>query len=66
MRSPGLRLRQIRERLGPTYREVEKASYELALKREQLDFILHLSRMADIEEEWQTPQKAEIVGQVIG
>jgi len=27
---PGLRLRQARERLGLTYRDVERASYELA------------------------------------
>jgi transcriptional regulator with XRE-family HTH domain len=46
---PGLRFRQIRERLGLTYREVEKASYELALKHGRPDFILHLSRLADIE-----------------
>jgi transcriptional regulator with XRE-family HTH domain len=46
---PGLRLRQIRERLGLTYREVEKASYALALKHGRPDFILHLSRLADIE-----------------
>ena len=46
---PGLRLRQIRERLGLTYRDVEKASYALALKHGRPDFILHLSRLADIE-----------------
>src|SRR5580704_1002730 len=46
---PGLRFRQIRERLGLTYRDVEKASYALALKHGRPDFILHLSRLADIE-----------------
>jgi hypothetical protein len=46
---PGLRLRQTRERLGLTYRDVEKASYALALKHGRPDFILHLSRLADIE-----------------
>ncbi len=45
----GLRLRQARERLGLTYREVEKASVELAAKRGRSDFILHISRLADIE-----------------
>jgi len=30
MYPPGLRLRQTRETLGLTYREVEQASYELA------------------------------------
>ena len=46
---PGLRLRQTRETLGLTYREVEQASYELAAKRGRPDFILHISRLADIE-----------------
>ena len=49
MYPPGLRLRQARERLGLTYREVEKASLELAAKRGRPDFILHISRLADIE-----------------
>ena len=46
---PGLRLRQVRERLGLTYRDVETASYEVALLRGCPDFILHISRLADIE-----------------
>ena len=46
---PGLRLRQARERLGLTYRDVESASYELAARRGRPDFILHISRLADIE-----------------
>jgi transcriptional regulator with XRE-family HTH domain len=46
---PGLRLRQARERLGLTYREVERASTEIAAKRGRPDFILHISRLADIE-----------------
>ena len=46
---PGLRLRQIRESLGLTYRDVEKASYEIALRRGRPDFVLHISRLADIE-----------------
>jgi len=45
----GLRLRQARERLGLTYRDVERASYELAARRGRPDFILHISRLADIE-----------------
>ena len=49
MYPPGLRLKQARERLGLTYREVEKASVELAAKRGRSDFILHISRLADIE-----------------
>jgi transcriptional regulator with XRE-family HTH domain len=46
---PGLRLRQIRERLGLTYRDVERASFELAAHRGRPEFILHISRLADIE-----------------
>jgi transcriptional regulator with XRE-family HTH domain len=46
---PGLRLRQARERLGLTYRDVERASYELAERRGRPEFILHISRLADIE-----------------
>ncbi len=49
MYPPGLRLRQARETLGLTYRDVEQASYELAAKRGRPDFILHISRLADIE-----------------
>src|SRR5579863_9723499 len=46
---PGLRLRQARERLGLTYRDVERASYELAARRGRPELILHISRLADIE-----------------
>jgi transcriptional regulator with XRE-family HTH domain len=46
---PGLRLRKTRESLGLTYRDVEKASYEIAVQRGRPDFILHISRLADIE-----------------
>ena len=46
---PGLRLRQIRERLGLTYRDVERISLELAVQRGRPEFVLHLSRLADIE-----------------
>jgi transcriptional regulator with XRE-family HTH domain len=49
MHPPGLRLRQTREALGLTYRDVEKASYQIALRRGRPDFILHISRLADIE-----------------
>jgi transcriptional regulator with XRE-family HTH domain len=52
---PGTRLRQARERLGLTYRDVERASYELACQRGRPDFILHLSRLADIENREVTP-----------
>jgi transcriptional regulator with XRE-family HTH domain len=46
---PGLLLRQARERLGLTYRDVERCSYELATRRGRPEFILHISRLADIE-----------------
>ena len=49
MYPPGLRLRKIREAQGLTYRDVEKASYEIAVKRGRPDFIIHISRLADIE-----------------
>jgi transcriptional regulator with XRE-family HTH domain len=52
---PGARLRKARERLGLTYRDVERASYELACQRGRPDFILHLSRLADIENRDVTP-----------
>jgi transcriptional regulator with XRE-family HTH domain len=47
--NPGLRLRQARERLGLTYRDVERASYEIAARRGRPEFIMHISRLADIE-----------------
>jgi hypothetical protein len=49
MNPPGLRLRQARERLGLTYREVERSSIEIAVQRGRPEFILHISRLADME-----------------
>jgi len=46
---PGFRLRQVRERLGLTYRDVERASFELAARRGRPEFVVHISRLADIE-----------------
>ncbi|MFZ0332931.1 MAG: helix-turn-helix transcriptional regulator [Candidatus Acidiferrales bacterium] len=46
---PGARLRQIRERLGLTYRDVEQASYEITQRLGRPEFILHISRLADLE-----------------
>jgi transcriptional regulator with XRE-family HTH domain len=46
---PGLRLRQARERLGLTYRDVERASFELAARRGRPEFVIRISRLADIE-----------------
>lgn len=46
---PGFCLRQVREKLGLTYREVEQASYELAERLGRPEFIVHISRLADFE-----------------
>jgi transcriptional regulator with XRE-family HTH domain len=46
---PGARLRQVRERLALTYREVEQASYELAHRHGRPEFIIRISRLADLE-----------------
>ena len=47
--SPGTRLRKIRERLAFTYRDVEQRSYELAQRYGRPEFIIHISRLADLE-----------------
>lgn len=52
---PGSRLRQARERLGLTFRDVERASYDIACQRGRADFIVHISRLADIENRGVTP-----------
>jgi transcriptional regulator with XRE-family HTH domain len=52
---PGTRLRQARERLGLTFRDVERASYELASQRGCPDFVVRISRLADIENRGVTP-----------
>ena len=44
-----MRLRRLRERLGLSYRDVERASFQIALNGGRPDFILHISRLADIE-----------------
>jgi transcriptional regulator with XRE-family HTH domain len=49
MHPSGLRLGQAREALGLTYRDVQEASSEIAVKRGRRDFIVHISRLADIE-----------------
>ncbi len=42
-------MRNARETLGLTYRKVEQSSLEIANKRGRPEFILHISRLADIE-----------------
>jgi transcriptional regulator with XRE-family HTH domain len=51
----GSRLRRSREQLGLTYRDVERASYELASLRGRPEFIIHISRLADFENRGVTP-----------
>ncbi len=51
----GSRLRQARERLGLTYRDVERASYDVASQRGRPEFIIRISRLADIENRDVTP-----------
>ena len=51
----GLRLRRARERLGLTYRDVERASYDLAAHRGRSEFVIHISRLADFENRGVTP-----------
>ena len=46
---PGTCLREVRERLGFTYRDVEQASYEVAERYGRAEFIIHISRLADFE-----------------
>ncbi len=57
---PGARLRNARERLGLTYRDVERASYELACQRGRPEFVIHISRLADIENRDVTPSLYKI------
>ena len=52
---PGTCLRQVRERLGLTYRDVEQSSFELASKHGRSEFVIRISRLADIENGGVTP-----------
>lgn len=51
----GEKLRRIRERLKLTYRDVEQASQELARRRGSGEFLIPLSRLADIENNGKVP-----------
>lgn len=48
-RSPGMRLRELRERLGFTIRDVEAASHVLADRLHKPEYCIPLSRLSDIE-----------------
>jgi transcriptional regulator with XRE-family HTH domain len=52
---PGRALRRIRERLRLRYRDVEEASQEIARNRNNLQFAVGLSRLADIENRGTVP-----------
>lgn len=49
MEDAGQKLKQIRERLGLTYRDVEELSTRIAQVRHNDEFVIALSRLADIE-----------------
>ncbi|HTS62428.1 MAG TPA: helix-turn-helix transcriptional regulator [Candidatus Acidoferrales bacterium] len=55
MERAGLKLRQRRERLKLTYRDVERASQEVAARRGNDEFSIALSRLADIENKGTVP-----------
>ena len=50
MEDPGQKLKRVRERLGLKYRDVEEASTKIAARRgDNEEFVVSLSRLADIE-----------------
>jgi transcriptional regulator with XRE-family HTH domain len=51
----GLRLKRIRENLGLRYRQVEQASNLIAARRGSAEFVVGLSRLADIENKGVVP-----------
>jgi transcriptional regulator with XRE-family HTH domain len=55
MERPGEKLTRVREKLGLTYRDVEQASRKIAARRGSDDFIVALSRLADIENKGTAP-----------
>lgn len=55
MDRPGEKLKRIREKLNLTYRDVEQASRRIAAHRSNDEFIVALSRLADIENKNATP-----------
>jgi transcriptional regulator with XRE-family HTH domain len=55
MERPGEKLRQVRERLRLTYRDVVEASQKIAQRRCSEEFAIALSRLADIENKGTLP-----------
>ena len=55
MERPGEKFKRVRERLKLTYRDVEKASQQVAQRRGSDEFAIALSRLADIEHKGTVP-----------
>ena len=55
MEEAGQKLKRVRERLNLRFREVEEASAEIAQRRGNDEFIVALSRLADIENKGTIP-----------
>jgi transcriptional regulator with XRE-family HTH domain len=55
MERPGEKLKRARQRLTLTYRDVEKASQQIAKRRANVEFSIALSRLADIENKGTVP-----------
>lgn len=55
MEEAGLKLKRVRERLNLRYRDVEEASLRIAERHQNDEFILGLSRLADIENKGTVP-----------
>ena len=55
MERPGEKLKRVREKLKLTYRDVEQASRQIAARRGNEEFIVALSRLADIENKGTAP-----------
>jgi len=55
MERPGVKLKGIREKLKLTYRDVERASQEVAARHANDEFAIALSRLADIENKGTVP-----------
>jgi transcriptional regulator with XRE-family HTH domain len=55
MERPGAKLRQARERLKLTYRDVAEASQKIAMRRNSEEYAVALSRLADIENKGTLP-----------
>src|SRR5436305_13156106 len=55
MERPGAKLKRVREKLQLTFRDVEKASHEIASRHTNDEFVIALSRLADIENKGTVP-----------